>query len=93
MNRPDKKKRKKERHLAAIVLARGGSKGIPLKNIRRLAGKPLIAWVLRAAIDSGQFDRSVTRPLLVIKRTPRSLEEPIYYWRDCPAHSRGPIRF
>lgn len=56
VNRPDKKKRKKERHLAAIVLARGGSKGIPLKNIRRLAGKPLIAWVLRAAIDSGQFD-------------------------------------
>ncbi|XP_071988274.1 LOW QUALITY PROTEIN: N-acylneuraminate cytidylyltransferase [Engystomops pustulosus] len=42
-------------HLAALVLARGGSKGIPLKNIRRLAGRPLIAWVLRAAIDSGAF--------------------------------------
>ncbi|KAM9311395.1 LOW QUALITY PROTEIN: N-acylneuraminate cytidylyltransferase [Gastrophryne carolinensis] len=43
------------RHMAAVVLA-GGSKGIPLKNIKRLAGKPLIAWVLRAAIDSGGFD-------------------------------------
>ncbi|KAM4676450.1 N-acylneuraminate cytidylyltransferase [Discoglossus pictus] len=43
-------------HLTALVLARGGSKGIPLKNIKLLAGKPLIAWVLRAALDSGCFD-------------------------------------
>ncbi|XP_075066889.1 N-acylneuraminate cytidylyltransferase [Mixophyes fleayi] len=43
-------------HLAALVLARGGSKGIPHKNIKRLAGKPLIAWVLRAALDGGSFD-------------------------------------
>lgn len=44
-------------HLAALVLARGGSKGIPLKNIKLLAGVPLIGWVLRAAIDSGVFHR------------------------------------
>ncbi|XP_061566657.1 N-acylneuraminate cytidylyltransferase A [Cololabis saira] len=44
------------RHVAALVLARGGSKGIPLKNIRKLAGVPLIGWVLRAAIDSDKFD-------------------------------------
>ncbi|KAM4035649.1 N-acylneuraminate cytidylyltransferase [Anomaloglossus baeobatrachus] len=43
-------------HVAALVLARGGSKGIPLKNIKKLAGKPLIGWVLRAALDSGAFD-------------------------------------
>ncbi|KAG9471187.1 hypothetical protein GDO78_015534 [Eleutherodactylus coqui] len=43
-------------HLAAVILARGGSKGIPLKNIRKLAGRPLIAWVLRAALDSQAFD-------------------------------------
>uniref|UniRef100_A0A8C5MY66 N-acylneuraminate cytidylyltransferase n=1 Tax=Leptobrachium leishanense TaxID=445787 RepID=A0A8C5MY66_9ANUR len=43
-------------HLAAVILARGGSKGIPMKNIKELAGKPLIAWVLRAAKDSGVFD-------------------------------------
>ncbi|XP_066175701.1 N-acylneuraminate cytidylyltransferase [Sylvia atricapilla] len=42
-------------HLAALVLARGGSKGIPLKNIKLLAGVPLIGWVLRAAIDAGVF--------------------------------------
>uniref|UniRef100_A0A8C1S9D8 N-acylneuraminate cytidylyltransferase n=1 Tax=Cyprinus carpio TaxID=7962 RepID=A0A8C1S9D8_CYPCA len=44
------------RHIAALILARGGSKGIPLKNIKMLAGVPLIGWVIRAALDSGVFD-------------------------------------
>uniref|UniRef100_A0A8C1WQT9 N-acylneuraminate cytidylyltransferase n=1 Tax=Cyprinus carpio TaxID=7962 RepID=A0A8C1WQT9_CYPCA len=43
------------RHIAALILARGGSKGIPLKNIKMLAGVPLIGWVIRAALDSGVF--------------------------------------
>ncbi|XP_063961671.1 N-acylneuraminate cytidylyltransferase-like [Lytechinus pictus] len=43
-------------HFACLILARGGSKGIKLKNIKALAGQPLIAWVLRAAVDSGEFD-------------------------------------
>lgn len=46
----------KKRHIAALILARGGSKGIPLKNIKMLAGVPLIGWVLRAAVDSKMFD-------------------------------------
>ncbi|XP_076581494.1 N-acylneuraminate cytidylyltransferase A [Chaetodon auriga] len=45
-----------KRHVAALILARGGSKGIPLKNIKKLAGVPLIGWVLRAAVDSDMFD-------------------------------------
>ncbi|XP_070849845.1 N-acylneuraminate cytidylyltransferase A [Chaetodon trifascialis] len=45
-----------KRHVAALILARGGSKGIPLKNIKMLAGVPLIGWVLRAAVDSDMFD-------------------------------------
>lgn len=45
-----------KRHVAAVILARGGSKGIPLKNIKMLAGVPLIGWVLRAAVDSKMFD-------------------------------------
>ena len=45
------------RHVAALILARGGSKGIPLKNIKMLAGVPLLGWVLRAAADSNMFDR------------------------------------
>lgn len=45
------------RHIAAVILARGGSKAIPLKNIKKLAGVPLIGWVIRAALDSEVFDR------------------------------------
>ncbi|KAG7495890.1 N-acylneuraminate cytidylyltransferase [Solea senegalensis] len=43
------------RHVAALVLARGGSKGITLKNIKKLAGLPLLGWVLRAAVDCNMF--------------------------------------
>ncbi|XP_055062917.1 N-acylneuraminate cytidylyltransferase B-like [Misgurnus anguillicaudatus] len=46
----------KHPHRAALILARGGSKGIPLKNIKVLAGVPLIGWVVRAALDSDVID-------------------------------------
>lgn len=36
----------------AIIPARGGSKGLPKKNIIDVAGKPLIAWTIEAAIQS-----------------------------------------
>ena len=35
-----------------VIPARGGSKGIPRKNIRQLAGKPLIAYSLAAALEA-----------------------------------------
>lgn len=41
----------------AIIPARGGSKGVPRKNIRPLGGKPLIAWSIEAARNSGVVDR------------------------------------
>lgn len=50
-----------DRHVAALILARGGSKGIPLKNIKMLAGVPLVGWVLRAAVDSDIFHRYTER--------------------------------
>ena len=40
----------------AIIPARSGSKGLPDKNIKDLAGKPLIAYSIEAAISSGRFD-------------------------------------
>ena len=40
----------------AYMPLRGGSKSIPGKNIRPLAGTPLFAWSLQSAIDSGCFD-------------------------------------
>lgn len=43
----------------AIIPARGGSKRIPRKNIKLFAGKPIIAYTIEAAIDSGLFDKVV----------------------------------
>ncbi|MEP7309669.1 MAG: acylneuraminate cytidylyltransferase family protein [Acidobacteriota bacterium] len=42
-----------------IVTARGGSKGIPGKNLKPLAGKPLIAYTVEAARASGALDRLI----------------------------------
>lgn len=41
----------------AVIPARGGSKGLPGKNIRPLLGKPLIAWTLEAARAAKGLDR------------------------------------
>lgn len=38
--------------VVGFIFARGGSKGVPRKNIRVLAGKPLIAWSIEAALAS-----------------------------------------
>ena len=43
----------------AIIPARGGSKRLPGKNILPLAGKPLIAWTIESAINSGLFDKVI----------------------------------
>lgn len=43
----------------ALIPARGGSKGIPRKNIKPIAGKPLIAWSIEAAYRSRMFDSVV----------------------------------
>ncbi|MCR5178073.1 MAG: pseudaminic acid cytidylyltransferase [Lachnospiraceae bacterium] len=40
----------------AIITARGGSKRIPRKNIRDFCGKPIIAYSIQTARDSGLFD-------------------------------------
>jgi len=41
----------------AIIPARGGSKGLPSKNIKELCGKPLIVWTIEAAKKSKFIDR------------------------------------
>jgi CMP-N-acetylneuraminic acid synthetase len=40
-----------------LVTARGGSKGVPGKNVRPVGGKPLIAWTIEAALASNTLDR------------------------------------
>ena len=42
--------------VVALIPLRGGSKGIPRKNIKILAGKPLCAWVLEAACRTSRID-------------------------------------
>lgn len=43
----------------ALIPARGGSKGLPRKNVRPLAGKPLVAWSVAAARASASVDRVI----------------------------------
>ena len=45
--------------IVALIPARGGSKGIPKKNIKLLHGKPLIAWTIETAIKSNCFDKII----------------------------------
>jgi CMP-N-acetylneuraminic acid synthetase len=45
-----------KRHLA-VIPARGGSKRLPRKNILNFLGKPIIAYTIEAARESGIFDR------------------------------------
>jgi len=45
--------------ILAVVPARGGSKGVPRKNIRPVAGKPLLAYTLEAALAAKAPDRVV----------------------------------
>jgi CMP-N-acetylneuraminic acid synthetase len=42
-----------------IVTARGGSKGVPRKNVRMLGGKPLLAWTAEAARNAASLTRVI----------------------------------
>lgn len=45
--------------ILGVIAARGGSKGIPHKNIKEFGGKPLIAWTIEAALKSESVDQVV----------------------------------
>ena len=49
----------KKKRILAITLARGGSKGVPKKNIRKLAGYPLIYYTIIEALKSKLIDRYI----------------------------------
>jgi len=46
----------KRKHVLAVVLARGGSKSIPRKNLKKLCGTPLVSWVLRSLRRTDSVD-------------------------------------
>ena len=43
----------------AVIPARGGSKGVPRKNIRKVAGRPLIAYTIEVALNSSYLDKII----------------------------------
>jgi N-acylneuraminate cytidylyltransferase/CMP-N,N'-diacetyllegionaminic acid synthase len=45
--------------IVAIIPARGGSKGVKRKNIKTLAGKPLITWTIETALMCSNLDRII----------------------------------
>lgn len=46
-------------NILGVTLARGGSKGIPKKNIRGICGKPLIAYTIESALKSNIFQEYI----------------------------------
>lgn len=46
-----------DREIVAFIPARGGSKSIPLKNIKNFCGKPLIFWCLQAAVNCSKINK------------------------------------
>ena len=46
-------------NILAIIPARGGSKGLPKKNIKILNGKPLIAWSIESALESRYINKVI----------------------------------
>ena len=46
-----------KRKYIAMIPARGGSKSVPLKNVKVIAGQPLIYWSIDAAVNSDKIDK------------------------------------
>ncbi len=67
----------------AVIPARGGSKRIPKKNIAPFCGKPMIAYALEAAANSGIFDKiHVSTDSEEICRVVENLGFPVDFKRD-----------
>lgn len=49
----------KNKTFLAIIPARGGSKGLPRKNVKKLCGKPLIVWSIEAGLKSNYVDELI----------------------------------
>ncbi len=68
----------------ALIPARGGSKRIPGKNIRELAGRPLLAYAIESAFESGRFSR-----VLVSSDDSKTLEIAASLGADCVRRPPG----
>ena len=52
-------------NIVGIIPARGGSKGIPKKNICLLAGKPLLSYTIEAALNSNTLSKVLVSGFIV----------------------------
>jgi len=69
--------------LTALIPARSGSQRIPNKNIKELAGHPLIAYTIQAAKNSGLFDR-----IICSTDSNKIKEAALHYGADVPFFRR-----
>lgn len=74
------------RKVLCLITARGGSKGLPGKNVREMCGKPLIAWSIERAQKSIFIDRVV-----VSTDDPEIAEEAIKYGACVPFMRPDPL--
>ncbi|WP_413613340.1 cytidylyltransferase domain-containing protein [Bdellovibrio sp. HCB-110] len=63
----------------ALVLARGGSKRLPGKNIMEICGKPLLGWTVESALNSPSIDK-----VLVSTDSPSIQSVALKYGAECP---------
>lgn len=67
----------------AVIPARGGSKRIPHKNIKNFCGRPIIAYSIEAAIESGLFEEvMVSTDSTVIARTAEEYGASVPFYRS-----------
>jgi len=65
--------------ILGLICARGGSKGLPRKNLRPLGGIPLIAWAVKTGLSCGIIDR------LIVSTEDREITEvAIRFGAECP---------
>src|SRR5258706_5229330 len=81
-----------EEKIIAIIPARGGSKRIPKKNVIDLAGKPMIAWTIEAAIKSKYISRVVvSTDDHEIAAISKSFGAEVPFLRDSAADDHSPV--
>ncbi len=86
------KKLKTDKKVIAIIPARGGSKRIPDKNMVDFNGKPLIAWTINAAIESGLFEKIVvSTDSEEIAEVAKKYGGEVPFLRDTAADDHSPV--
>lgn len=86
------KKLKTNKKVIAVIPARGGSKRIPDKNIVDFNGKPLIAWTIQAAKESGLFEKVVvSTDSQEIAEVSKKYGAEVPFLRDKASDDRSPV--